>query len=124
MTNVVAITCLNLQVFEKNSDKGIPISEFLVKFFLNKNCQNSRASNDVDMKLGPVNKLNKRKTATLKNLMTTSCQQIMTSPSFLQFMADLEHSRSRILHARSIYLTFSLIVTFYLTKIENRIKKF
>ena len=48
----------------QNSDEGIPISEFLVKFFMNKYRHNTRASNDIDMKLEPVNKLNKRNTTT------------------------------------------------------------
>ena len=38
-------------------------------------------------------------------------------------MAKLELSGSWILDAQSVKLTFSLIVTFYLTKTENRIKK-
>ena len=51
-----------------------------------------------------------------------SCQQIMTSFLFFPFMANLEQSGSRIPEAQSVKLIFSLIVTFYLTKTENRIK--
>ena len=53
-----------------------------------------------------------------------SCQKIVTSLSFFQFMVNLEQSGNRIPHAQSVKLTFSLIVTFYLTKAENRTKKF
>ena len=53
-----------------------------------------------------------------------SCQKIVTSLSFFQFMVNLEQSGNRIPHAQSVKLTFSLIVTFYLTKVENRTKKF
>ena len=53
----------------------------------------------------------------------TSCQQIVTSLVFFQFMANLEQSRSRIPDAQSVKFTFSLTAAFYLTKIENRTKK-
>ena len=76
------------------------------------------------MKLGPVTKLDKRNTATSKkNLMMTSCRQIVTSWSFFQFMTNLQPSGSRIPDAWSLQLTFSLIVTFYVTKLENRTNK-
>ena len=42
------------------------ISDFWIsgQSLINENCQNSRISNDIDMKLGPVTKLDKRNTAT------------------------------------------------------------
>ena len=58
-----------------------------------------------------------------KNLAMTSCQQIVTSLVFFQFMANLEQSRGRIPDAQSVKFTFSLTAAFYLTKIENRTKK-
>ena len=48
--------------------------------------------------------------------MITSCQKVVTSLPFFQFTANLEQS------AQSVKLTFSLIVTFYLTKTESRNK--
>ena len=51
-----------------------------------------------------------------------SCWQIVTSLSFFQFMANLEQSKIWIPDAESVKVTFSLRVTFYLTKTENRIK--
>ena len=53
----------------------------------------------------------------------TTCQQIVTSLSFFQFMANLQLSGSRISEEWSIEITFSLTMTFYLTKTENKIKK-
>ena len=79
---------------------------------LNKNCHNSRTSNDVDFKLGPVTKLDKRNTIRSINFTMTSDQQILKSLSFFQFMANLGQSRSRILDAWSVKLTFLLTVTF------------
>ena len=58
-----------------------------------------------------------------KNLTMTSCRQIMMSLSSLRFMANLQKSGTRIPDAQSVKLTFSLVVTFYLTKNENRTKK-
>ena len=75
------------------------------------------------MKLGPVTKFDKRNTTKSKKLMMTSCQQFVTSLPFFRFMANLEPSGSRIPDALSVKLTFSLKVTFYLTKTENRTKK-
>ena len=76
------------------------------------------------MKLVPVTKLDKRnKKKREKNLTMTSFQQIVTSWSFSRFMAYLEPSGSRILDAECVKSTFSLKVTFYLTKTENSTKK-
>ena len=47
----------------------------------------------------------------------------MTSLSFFRFMVNLGQSGSRIPDAESVKLIFSLTVTFYLTKTENRTKK-
>ena len=53
----------------------------------------------------------------------TSCRKIVTSLSFFQFTANLEQSGSRIPDVESAKLMFSLKVTFYLTKTENRTKR-
>ena len=54
----------------------------------------------------------------------TSCQTIVTSLSFFLFMANFEQSRSRIPGAEFGKVMFSKTVTCYLTKTENRTKKF
>ena len=45
--------------------------------FINENCHNSTTSQDIDMKLGPVTKLDKRNMSTLKNfddgVMSANC---------------------------------------------------
>ena len=99
----------------QNSGRGI--SHFLIfgQSLINKNCHNSRTSNDIDMKLGQVTKLDKRNRARSINLTMMPCLQILTLLSFFQSMASLEQSRSQISDAWS--------VTFYLTKTENRTKK-
>ena len=54
--------------------------------------------------------------------MMTSCRKIVTSLSFFQFMANLEQSESQIPDAETVKIMFFLIVTFDLTKTENRTK--
>ena len=75
------------------------------------------------MKLGPVTKLDKKNKTTSKNLIITSCREIVTPLSFFQFMANFEQSGSRIPDVQHVKLIFSLIATFYLRKTENRTKK-
>ena len=47
--------------------KVFPNSGFLVKSLIKENCHNSRTSDDIDMKLGPVTKPYKRNKKTSKN---------------------------------------------------------
>ena len=46
-------------------------------------------------------------------------RKFVTSSTFFRFIAHLEQSGSRIPNAKLIKLTFSIIVTLYLTKAEN-----
>ena len=108
----------------QNADWGISDFQISGQFLIKENCHNSSTSDIMDMKLGPVTKLHKRNKITSKNLTMASCLEIVTSLSFFQFMANLEQSGSWILDPQSVKLMFSLIVTFYLTKIENRTKKY
>ena len=78
---------------------------------------------DIEIKLGPVTNFGKKNTATSKKLRMMSCQQFVTSLSFSRFMVNLEQSGSWIPDAWSVIFTFSVIVTFSLTKIENSTKK-
>ena len=91
MSNLVSLTYPDIgeNLVEGISDFRIS-SESLIK----ENCHNSRASDDIDMKLGPIAKLDERKKNMSKKL--TSCQKIVTSLSFFQFMVNLEQSRSWI----------------------------
>ena len=53
----------------------------------------------------------------------TSCREVVTSLSFFGFLANLEQSGGRIPDTESSKVMFSVIVTFFLTKTENRSKK-
>ena len=63
------------------------------------NCRNFRTSNDIDMKLGPVTKLNKRNNKTSKKInddvMSANFDVMALFPIYDQF-ANLEQSGSRI----------------------------
>ena len=75
------------------------------------------------MKLAPVTKLDKRNKTMSKNLTLTSCRKIVMSLSFFGSLANLEQSGGRIAETESAKVTFSVVVTFCLTKTENRTKK-
>ena len=66
------------------------------------NCHNSRTSNDIDIRLGPVTKLDKKNTATSKKI----DNDVM--PANWDVVPD----------AWFVKLTLSLTIAFYLTKIE------
>ena len=68
------------------------ISNFRIsgQSLIKENCHNSRTSDDIDMKLGPVTKLDK-KTKTM-----TSGQKIVMLLSFFGFLVNLEQSGGQI----------------------------
>ena len=68
-------------------------TEYVIgKSLIKENSHNSRTSDDVDVKLGLVTKLDKRNKTTSKNLTMTSCRKIVTKLPLFQFMADLKQS--------------------------------
>ena len=75
----------------QNSD-GISDSQISGQSLIKENVHNSRTSNDIDIKLGQVTKLDKRNKTTSKKLTMTSCQQVVTSLSFFRYMASLKQS--------------------------------
>ena len=75
------------------------------------------------MKLRTAAKLDKKTRQRQKSLTMTSCRQIVTSLSFFQFMTNSKQSVGGNQDVWSVKLIFSLTVTFYLTKTENRTKK-
>ena len=119
MPNLVFPTCSSLQIWGQTQTGVHPNSRFLVKSPITENCHNCRTSDDIEMKLNVIRETKQRQ----KILMMTSCQKIVTLLSFFQFMSSLEQSGSWIPDADSVKLIFSLIVTFYITKTENRTKK-
>ena len=80
----------------KISDKGISNFWILGQFLIKVNYHNSRVSDDIEMNLGPITKLDKRNKTTSKKLdddfMSVNCDFIV----IFQFMANSEQSGSRI----------------------------
>ena len=102
----------------QNSDFGISDFRISGQSLIKENCHNSRTSDDIDMKFGPVTKLDKRNKITSKNfdndVMSENCDVIV---------ANLEQSGGRIPETESANVMLSVIVTFCLTKTENITKK-
>ena len=80
----------------QNSDGSISNFRISGQSLIKENCHNSRTSHDIDMKLGPVTKLERSNKTTSKKLTMTSWQQFETSLQIFLFMANLEQSRSWI----------------------------
>ena len=68
---------------EQNSDGSISNFWISGQSLIKENCHNSKTSDDIDMKLGSVTKLDKRNKAASKKWTMTSSQQIVTSLIFL-----------------------------------------
>ena len=66
MTNLVFIIYPSLQILERNSDGSISDFQISGQSFIEENYHNSRTSNDIDVKPGPVTKLEKINTVISK----------------------------------------------------------
>ena len=106
----------------QNSDGGISNFRTSGQSFTKENCHNLRTSDDIDMKLGPVTKFDKRNKTTSEKPMMTSCQKIVTSFLFFWFLAKLEQSRYQIPDTESAKVMFLVIATFFLTKLKIELK--
>ena len=120
MPNLVSITLPSLQILGKTQTELFPISgQSLIK----ENFHNSRTSDDIDMNLGPVIKLDKRNKTTSKksdaDFLSKNCDVNVIFWIFSQFGAI---RRSDSGH-RACKGYVSVIVTFCLTKTENGTKK-
>ena len=72
------------------------------------------------MQLEPVTKIDRRNRTMSKIMEMMSFQQVLTPLLFFRFMVNLKQPGNRILDAWSVIPTYSLAVTFYLSKTENR----
>ena len=82
MRNLVSLTCPSLQILSKTQTGVFQISGFLVnQSLIEEKCHNHEISNDIDMKLGPVVKPDKRNKATSKkfgdNMMSANCDVVI-----------------------------------------------
>ena len=83
-----------------NPDGGISDFQISGQFLIKENCHNSRTSDDIEMKLGLVNKLDKASKATLKkidvNVMSENCDVIVIFWIFGQFEAVQTESLQKL----------------------------
>ena len=88
------------------------------------NCYNSRTSDAIDMKLGPVAKLDTRNKTTSKtfdhDFMSQNCEVVALFPIYGQFGTILKLDSRSIVCKTYVFIMYS---TFYLTKNEKRSKK-
>ena len=74
------------------------ISKFRIsgQSLIKENCHNSTTSDNIDMKLEPVTKLDMTNKTMSKKLTMASCHYFVPSSLFFQFVANLKLSGSRI----------------------------
>ena len=108
---------------EQNSEGSISNFQTSGQSLIKVNCHNSRASDDVEMIFRPVTKLDKRNKATLRkfddDVISFNCDTINIFSIYEQFGPIHRPDSGRIV----CKFTFSLTVTFHLTKTESRTKK-
>ena len=75
---------------EKDDDHDNSDLRILGQSLIKGSSHNYRTSDNIDMKLRSVTKLDKRNKTIQKKLMMTSCRKIVTSLLFLQFIANLD----------------------------------
>ena len=84
----------------QNPDRDISDFRISGQFLIKENCHNSRTSDDIEMKLGLVNKLDKASKATLKkidvNVMSENCDVIVIFRIFGQFEAVQTESLQKV----------------------------
>ena len=103
---------------EQDLDRGISDFRISGQSLIKENCHNSRTRDDIDIKLGPVTKLDKRNKTTSKKLTMASYRKLWRNWHFfnLQPISSYLEAGFRV-HAK---LMLSLLVTFNLAKTENK----
>ena len=81
----IFLTCPSLHILGK-TQTGFSDFQISGQFLIKRNCNNSTTSDDIDMKLGPVTKLDKRNKKTSKKVDHDIRSEILVSLLFLQFM--------------------------------------
>ena len=101
------------------------ISDFRIsgQSLIKGNYHNSRTSDDIDRKFGPVTKLEKKNKATSKKIdvgvIMANCEVIVTFPIYGQFGTTRKPDAGRIFCKTYIFINSNL----FLTKTESRTKK-
>ena len=96
----------------QNSDGSISVFWFSGQSIIKENCHNSRTSHDIEMKLGPVTKLNKKNKTASRNFdddaMSANCDVIVVFPIYSQFGATRKPDSRRIVCETYIFINSNL----------------
>ena len=97
----------------QNSDAGISNFWLYSQSLIKENCHNSRTSDDVNVKLGPVTRLDKKnKTKSKKfyeDAMLASCDVIVIFPNYGQFAVMRKPDSGSIVCKTCIFITSNLL---------------
>ena len=97
----------------KISEGGISYFRISGQSFIKKNCHNSWTSHDIDVKLGPVTKLDKRNKTTSKkfddDVISKSCDVISIFPIYGQFGAIWKPDSRCIVYKIYIFFNSNLL---------------
>ena len=96
-----------------NSDEGVSDFRISDQFFINENCHSSRICHDIDMKLGPVTKLDRKNTTTSKkfgvNVMSGNCDVVVFFPIYDQFAGIRKPDSERMVYKTYIFINSNLL---------------
>ena len=91
---------------------SISVFWFSGQSIIKENCHNSRNSDDIEMKLGPATKLNKKNKTASRNFdddaMSANCDVIVFFPIYSQFGATRKPDSSRIVCETYIFINSNL----------------
>ena len=111
----------------QNSDGDTSDFQISGQSLIKENCHNSRTSNDIDMKLGPVSKLDKRHIATSKkfddDIMLANFDVIVIFPVYGQFGAIWKPDSGGMVCKTYLLIKRNLLsykkLSYYLKKLSN-----
>ena len=113
MPNFLFLTPPQSPDIGENSDGVISHFRISGQAFIKRNFHNSKTSDDIDMKLGSVAKLDKRNKATSKNfdydLILENCEAVVIFPIIGQFGAIRKPDIGRILCKTYIFIDSMLL---------------
>ena len=123
MLTLLFLTRPSLQILY--SDGGISDFRISGQFLIEGNCRNSLTNDDIDIKFGPVTRLDKRnKTKSKKfddGVMSENCGAIAIVPIYGQFGAIRKPDSGRIVCKTYISINSNL---FFLQKLKIELKTF
>ena len=112
VSNLVSLLALVFQMLSKTQDGSIFDFHISGQSLINENWPNSRTSDDIDMKLGMVTKLDKKNKTLSKNdddVMSANCDVIVIFPIFGQFGAIRKPDSERIVCKTYIFINSNLL---------------